>query len=57
VVPGWYIVHLALPLPARFALLLVVSVTVTMAVYHFLVRPFSMTRRLTGMKAKGRQVA
>ena len=52
VVPGWYIVHLNLPLPERFALLLVVSVTVTMAVYHFLVRPFGITRRLTGMKAR-----
>ena len=52
VVPGWYITHLALPMPVRIALLLVVSVTVTMLVYHFLVRPFSITRRLTGMKPK-----
>ena len=52
VVPGWYIVHLNLPLPTRFALLLTVSVTVTVTVYHFLVRPFPLTRRLTGMKPK-----
>ncbi len=51
VVPGWYIVHMNLPLPVRVVMLLAVSVAVTMAVYHFLVRPFGITRRLTGMKA------
>ncbi len=55
VVPGWYIIHLPLPLYVRVVLLLTVSFVVTMAVYHFLVRPFAITRRLTGMKALRRQ--
>jgi glucans biosynthesis protein C len=52
VVPGWYIIHLPLPMPARIALLLVTSVAVTLFTYHFLIRPFSITRRLTGMKPR-----
>lgn len=50
VIPGWFIMHMHMGLPARFALLLVVSVMLTMAVYHFLVRPFRVPRYFFGMK-------
>jgi glucans biosynthesis protein C len=54
VIPGWYIIHLGLGIPTRFALLLTTSVAVTMAVYHFLVRPFRIPRYLFGMKPRPR---
>lgn len=50
VIPGWYIIHLGFGIPARFAVLLAVSLLLTMTVYQFLIRPFSFPRRLLGMK-------
>ncbi len=50
VIPGWFIMHRALGLPTRFALLLAVSFALCLATYHLLVRPFSIPRRLLGMK-------
>ena len=61
VVPGWFIVGLPLGIAAKFTALLAVSVCVTVATYHWLVRPFAAPRFLFGMKPKacrlGRPVA
>lgn len=48
------IVQLPLGILAKFVLLLTASVAVTLAVYHFGVRPFGATRLLIGMKPLGR---
>ncbi len=50
VIPGWAIMHLSLGLPLRFSLLLAVAPALCLATYHLLVRPFSLPRRLLGMK-------
>jgi glucan biosynthesis protein C len=47
---GYPIVQLPLGIAAKFVLLLTSSVVVTLAVYHFAVRPFQLPRTLTGMK-------
>jgi glucan biosynthesis protein C len=50
VVPGYFIVRLPLGVPAKFGLLLAVSVAVTLAAYQWLVRPFAVSRFLLGMR-------
>jgi fucose 4-O-acetylase-like acetyltransferase len=57
VFPGYLIINTSWSLPAKFLTLLPVAVCVTMATYHFLVRPFRAPRFLLGMKARRRQGA
>src|SRR5581483_3015906 len=57
VVPGYFIVQLPLGIAAKFFLLLAVAVASTMAVYHFVVRPFGPTRFLFGMRPRARRAA
>jgi len=52
VIPGWLIVALPWGIPAKFALLLAVSVALTLGIYVGLVRPFAIPRFLLGMKPK-----
>jgi uncharacterized protein (DUF2147 family) len=52
VLPGYFIVGLPLGIAAKFALLLAVSVAVTLAVYQWLVRPFAVSRFLLGMRPR-----
>jgi len=52
VIPGYFLLQLPLGLWSKFALLFVVSSLLTLAVYHFLVRPFAVPRLLCGMKAR-----
>src|SRR5262245_17462958 len=52
VVPGYWIVRLPLGIAAKFVLLLVVAVAGTLATYHWLVRPFAVSRFLLGMRPK-----
>lgn len=54
VVPGYFLVQLPLGLWTKFFLLFCVSSAITLAVYHCLVRPFSLPRFLCGMKASVR---
>ncbi len=49
---GYTVVRLSLPIAVKYPLLLVTSVAATLAVYHLLVRPFSIPRLLVGMKPK-----
>ncbi|HJQ85372.1 MAG TPA: acyltransferase family protein [Candidatus Binatia bacterium] len=48
--PGSLVVGLALGIATKFVLLLLLSVALTMATYHWLVRPFGVGRFLLGMK-------
>jgi uncharacterized protein (DUF2147 family) len=50
VVPGYFLIRLPLGLWTKFFLLLAVSTATTIAIYHLLVRPFSVPRFLCGMK-------
>jgi len=50
VIPGYFLIQLPLGVWAKFVLLLVVSTSLTLSAYHMLVRPFSLTRFLCGMK-------
>ena len=52
VVIGYTVVQLALGIGAKFALLLATSLAVTMAAYHFVIRPFAVPRLLFGMKPR-----
>jgi uncharacterized protein (DUF2147 family)/peptidoglycan/LPS O-acetylase OafA/YrhL len=52
VVPGYLIVRLPLGIAAKFVLLLVVSVLLTFAIYHFVVRELPVARVLFGMRPK-----
>jgi uncharacterized protein (DUF2147 family)/peptidoglycan/LPS O-acetylase OafA/YrhL len=52
VVPGFWIVQLPLGIPAKFVLLLVVSIALTMATYDRVIRRFALTRFLFGMRPK-----
>ena len=52
VVPGYFIVQWSLGIAAKFGLLLLVAVAVTLSVYHWLVRPFAVPRFLLGMRPK-----
>ena len=50
VIPGYFLIQLPLGVFAKFILLLAVSTIATVSTYHVLVRPFSVTRFLCGMK-------
>ena len=52
VLPGYWIVGLPLGIAAKFTLLVVVSVALTLATYQWLVRPFAVSRFLLGMRPK-----
>jgi uncharacterized protein (DUF2147 family) len=52
VVPGYFLIQLPLGPLTKFTLLLAVSTTATLGVYHLLVRPFAIPRFLCGMKAR-----
>jgi peptidoglycan/LPS O-acetylase OafA/YrhL len=47
---GYWVVGLSLGIAAKFVLLSVSATLVTLAIYHFAVRPFALTRFLAGMK-------
>ena len=57
VIPGYYLLQLDLPISAKFALLLTVSIASTLAFYHFIVRPIPTLRMLFGMPPKRRTVS
>src|SRR5215831_6070603 len=52
VLPGYFLIHLPLGIGAKFVLLVLVSASLTLAVYQWLVRPFALPRFLLGMKPK-----
>ena len=52
VLPGYFIVRLPLGIAAKFTVLLLVSFTLTLAVYHWCVRPFAVPRFLLGMRPR-----
>jgi len=54
VVLAFGIVRLPLGILPKFALLLAASIAVTLAIYHFVLRPFGPTRFLVGMKRRRR---
>jgi uncharacterized protein (DUF2147 family) len=54
VIPGYFLVRLPLGIAAKFLLLVVVSVALTFAVYHLIVREFALTRLLFGMRPRVR---
>src|SRR5262249_57036936 len=52
IVVGYFgVLPLALGIWPKFVLLVVASIAVTLAIYHFLVRPFAIPRFLLGVKA------
>jgi len=52
VVPAFYVVGLDLAVASKFALVLAISITATLGVYHCAVRPFSPMRFALGMSAR-----
>ncbi len=54
---GYLIVRLELGITAKHALLLAASVSATLAVYHFGIRPFALARFCAGMKPRRRRPA
>jgi uncharacterized protein (DUF2147 family) len=54
VLPGFFVVRLPLGIAAKFGLLLLLSVAITLATYHGLVRRFALLRFMLGMKPKAR---
>jgi glucans biosynthesis protein C len=52
VVPGYFLVRLPVGVAAKVGLLLTVSVLLTFAAYHLVVRPFAVARVLFGMRPK-----
>src|SRR5881296_277439 len=52
VLPGYFLIRLPMGIGAKFMLLLLLSVSLTLAVYQWLVRPFAVPRFLLGMKPK-----
>ena len=52
VVPGYFVVRLPLGVAAKFAMLLTVSICLTFAIYHFVVRRLGIARFLFGMRPK-----
>lgn len=52
VLPGYFLIRLPLGIGTKFVLLLLLSVGLTLAVYQWLVRPFTVPRFLLGMKPK-----
>jgi uncharacterized protein (DUF2147 family) len=53
VLPGYFLIRLPMGIGAKFVLLLLVSASLTLAVYQWLVRPFAVPRFLLGMMPKG----
>ena len=49
---GYYVVQLRLPISIKLPLLVVISLPLILGIYHFLIRPFAITRVLFGMKAE-----
>lgn len=49
---GYYVVQLSLPITLKFPLLIVISLPLILGIYHFLIRPFAITRFLFGMKGE-----
>ena len=56
VLPGYFLIRLPMGIGAKFVLLLLLSVSLTLAVYQWLVRPFAVPRFLLGMKPKARPI-
>jgi uncharacterized protein (DUF2147 family) len=52
VLPGYLVVGLPFGIATKYMLLLLLAVAITMSIYHWAVRPFSLPRFLLGMKAK-----
>src|SRR5712691_10631031 len=52
VLPGYFLIRLPMGIGAKFVLLLLLSVSLTLAVYQWLVRPFAVPRFLLGMKPR-----
>jgi glucan biosynthesis protein C len=52
VLPGYFLIRLPIGIGPKFVLLLFLSVSPTLAVYQWLVRPFAVPRFLLGMKPK-----
>jgi len=52
VLPGYFLIRLPMGIGAKFVVLLLLSVSLTLAVYQWLVRPFAVPRFLLGMKPK-----
>jgi len=49
---GYYVVQLRLPISIKLPLLVVISLPLILGIYHFLIRPFAITRVLFGMKGE-----
>jgi uncharacterized protein (DUF2147 family) len=54
---GYLVIRLELGIAAKFALLLAASVSATLVVYHFGIRPFVLARFWVGMKPRPKQRA
>jgi hypothetical protein len=52
VVLAYWLVHLPLPLLARWAILMVAGLATTLAIYHALVRPIPVMRAAFGLRAR-----
>src|SRR5262249_31146093 len=52
VVLAYWLVHLPLPLAARWAVLMVAGLATTLAIYHALVRPFPVMRAAFRLRAR-----
>ncbi|MDX2169947.1 MAG: acyltransferase family protein [Deltaproteobacteria bacterium] len=52
VIPGYFLIQLPLGVWSKFVILLLVSSSLTISAYHFLVRPFAVPRFLCGMKGR-----
>jgi len=52
VLPGYFLIRLPMRIETKFVLLLLLSTSLTLAVYQWLVRPFTVPRFLLGMKPK-----
>ena len=52
VAAAWLIVRWHAPVPAKYAALVIVSFAATLGLYEALVRPFRLTRLLSGMKPR-----
>src|SRR6266852_963238 len=52
VLPGYFLIRLPMGIETKFVLLLLLSTSLTLAVYQWLVRPFTVPRFLLGMKPK-----
>jgi glucan biosynthesis protein C len=49
---GYFVVQWSLPIPIKYAIILIIAFCVIMAIYELLVRRWSVLRFLFGMKAK-----